>query len=110
MQQQQQIEQQQQSPPGLCCAELQQQLLTEQACVNPAHALVTRTRLPRTLAVPPLARAHASCRYVRTLSRAVAMNGSVSLIEENESLRAKLKTTEELQLQHDQVSSRSHDA
>ena len=75
-----------------------------------AHALVTGTRVPLTRVVPPLARADACCSYVRTLSRAVAMNGSVSLIQENESLRAKVKTTEELQLQHDQVSLRSPDA
>jgi hypothetical protein len=45
-----------------------------------------------------------SCRYIRTLSRAVAMNGGVSLVEENEELKEKLRGSQQLRLQHDQVS------
>ena len=43
-------------------------------------------------------------RYVRTLSRAVAMNGGTKLVEEAEELRLKVEQLGEVQAQHEQVS------
>ncbi len=43
-------------------------------------------------------------RYVRTLSRAVAINGSTQLVEEVQELRVKVQQLCEVQMQHEQVS------
>ena len=43
-------------------------------------------------------------RYVRTLSRAIALNGGTKLVEEAEALRLKVEQLGEVQAQHEQVS------
>ncbi len=77
---------------------------TRGASVQP-HTTLHCTALHCTCMHLPCARPLTlSCRYIRTLSRAVAMNGGVSLVEENEELKEKLRGSQQLLLQHDQVS------
>jgi hypothetical protein len=104
--QQQQQQQQQQQPAGTCCAALKQQLLTEQEYVSLESAHV-KNKCSRSTVTSSALHWHTLMRfgrYVRTLTRAVAVNGSASLVQDNEALSARLEGMHALQLQHDEVS------